>query len=118
MVKKDVEFLPDYPIRFDWEGIEALTEALNAPAFVDLDRVLHPKNVGPVQIRLILWAGMIHKHPELQKDDVKKLINQFVEENGMRELSTRINKALIASGLLGDAKQGADTGEVKEQLKS
>lgn len=119
MVKKDIEFLPDYPIRFDWGGLEALTEALNAPAFVDLDRVLNPKNVGPVQIKLMLWAGLIHRHPELKKEDVPKLIDKFLETNGMIELSARINKALIASGLLGEVgKPGADTGEVKEQSQS
>lgn len=118
MVKKEVEFIPNYPLRYNWNGIEALTIALDAPAFMDIDRVINPKNLGPVQIKLMLWAGLIHKYPDLQKEKVPELIDIFLETHCMKDLSLVISNALMASGLLGSNGTGADTGEVSKQLKN
>ena len=118
MVIKEVEFVSGYPLRFDWNGIESMTIALDTPAFTDIDRIISKGNFGPVSVRLILWAGLLHKHPDLKKEEVSKLIDAYLENHTLKDLSLTISKALIASGLLGTESTGADTGEVPEQSKT
>ena len=89
-----------------------MTEALGAPAFTDLEEVL--QKLGPKQIRLILWAGLLHKFPELSQKDVVGIINEYLEDHDIGELSEVVIKALAEASILGG---GSDQGEVKEKAK-
>lgn len=107
MVKKEVAFLPGYPLRYGWEGLEKLTSALNAEAFEDFEKIVN--KIGPKHIRIILWAGLIHKDPDISTNEVYNLIDTYLENHTMSDLSELIGKALAISGILG----GSDPGEEK-----
>ena len=89
-----------------------MTEALEAPAFTDLENAL--QKLGPKQIRMILWAGLLHKFPDLSQKDVIPIINEYMEDHDMGQLSEIVIKALTEASILGG---GSDQGEAKEKTK-
>lgn len=100
-----------YPLRLTWNSIEKMTEALGTPAFSQFDQAININNIGPVQLRIIIWAGLLPKYPELKQEDVSDLIDQYREKHGVSELYILVGNLLIEAGLLG--KKGSDKGEVK-----
>jgi hypothetical protein len=76
-----------------------MVEALEAPAFVDFDKII--KKLGPKQMRMILWAGLTHQIPDLKPSDVIPIINEFMETKTMADLSEIVIKALQEASILG-----------------
>lgn len=112
MVSKETQFVPEYPLRYEWNAFEALAEALNAHSFADFDNVLNSARVGFKEIRIVIWAGLLHKYPDMKKEDVAELINIYMENHVMSELSGLVGNALSDSEMF--KKKGVDTGEVPQ----
>ena len=110
MAKKEVEFFGDYKLRYGWQGLEALSTALDAPAFADFDKIIN--ELGPKQLRVILWAGLLHKYPDLKSDSQEMfgIMDNYLDTHDMESLGNVVGNALMASGILGDS--GEDKGEV------
>jgi len=114
MVSKEVKFYGDYTLRYGWGGLEALTDALDTPAFSDFDRII--SEIGPKHLRKILWAGLLHKFPNLTDQDMFQIMDGYLEGHSIAELSDVVGKALLASGIISAPQdyQGDDTGEVQD----
>ena len=118
MVTKEVPFFGDYTLRYGWKGLEAMAKALNTPAFTDFDRII--AEMGPEHLRKIVWAGLIHKYPNLTADATCELIDEFLDEHDVTELSDIVGQAMIASGIITPPSQpgeGGDMGESKSNHK-
>jgi hypothetical protein len=109
MVLKEIPFIGDYTLRYDWNGYEKMCEALGAETFGDFDLALG--KLGPKTLRLILWAGFLHKFPNLKKEEVSGIIDQFGESNSKADMFPIVMNALKEAGLIAD--RGNDTGEAK-----
>lgn len=99
MPLKTIHFFGEYKLRYDWEAFENMVEALEAPAFVDFDKII--KKLGPKQMRMIIWAGLLHQVPGLTPADVIPIINEFMQTKGMPELTEIVIKALQEASILG-----------------
>lgn len=103
-------FFGDYTLRYNWTAFEKMALALNAPAFSDFDRIM--AKLGPVEIRLIIWAGLLHKFPNIKKDDVSELIEEYLEEHEVPDLTELVMTALTEASVFS---RKSDTGETKAQ---
>lgn len=110
MVTKTVDFFGDYKLRYGWEGIEALTTALDAEAFSDFENIV--SKLGPKHLRIIVWAGLIDKYPSLQANskEMYTIMDDYLEGHDIAALSDIVGKALLASGIISSG-QGDDMGE-------
>jgi hypothetical protein len=119
---KEITFVEGYPLRLKWESIEKMVEALGIQSFSEFDRVINIRNIGPVQFRIILWAGLLYKYPEIKQEEVSDIIDKYRDSHGVTELYTLVGKLLIEAGLITPIekiKRGNDTGEEKtEPLQS
>ena len=89
-----------------------MVEALEAPAFIDFENII--KKLGPKQMRMILWAGLIHQIPGLQPAGVIPIINEFMETRSMADLTEIVIKALQEASILGSGGEAvADTPKEK-----
>lgn len=114
MPLKDITFFREYTIRYDWDAFEKVCEALNIESFMDFDIVL--RRLGPKQLRLMLWAGLIHKFPEMQPSEVGTIISEFMQENPLSEVTSIISKGLEEAGFI--STRGLDKGETKPNTKA
>jgi|SRR5665647_1024366 len=116
MATKEVEFFGDYNLRYGWQGLEALSSALDAPAFSDFDKILN--ELGPTHLRIILWAGLLHKYPSLGREspEMYGIMDEYLEGHSLEDLGNIVGKALMASGIIGQP-QGEDKGEVQATQK-
>lgn len=89
-----------------------MVEGLEAPAFVDFAAVM--EKLGPKQMRIILWAGLLHMLPDLKPKDMYPIINEYLEKHTMEELTNIVVKALQEASILSKG-GGNDQGEVKVQ---
>ena len=118
MVTRTVDFFGDYKLRYGWEGIEALTTALNAEAFSDFENIV--SKLGPKHLRIILWAGLIDKYPSLEPNskEMYRIMDEYLEDHDIANLSDVVGKALLASGIISSGQPGDDTGEAVQVPKS
>lgn len=112
MATKEIPFFGDYSLRYGWQGLEALSTALNAPSFSDFDKIIN--ELGPRHLRVILWAGLLHKYPSLGVDsrEMFTIMDGYLEEHSLEDLGNIVGQALMASGVI--AQQGEDKGEDTE----
>lgn len=127
LVKKEIAFFGDYTLRYGWKGLEALTTELNAPAFSDFDKII--QELGPKHLKVILWAGLLHKFPTLkpESNEMYELMDEYLDGHSIADLSEIVGQALIASGIISTENvEGAKEGNVemvpepkpRKQLKS
>jgi hypothetical protein len=90
-----------------------MVEGLEAPAFVDFAKVM--EQLGPKQMRIILWAGLLHMLPELTPKDMFPIINEYLEKRTLEDLTLVVIKALQEASILSKEGAGSDTGEAKAQ---
>lgn len=88
-----------------------MVEGLGAPAFVDFAKVM--EKLGPKQMRIIIWAGLLHMLPELTQKEVYAIIDEYLETHNLEDLSGVVIQGLQEASILGGS--GADRGEVKVQ---
>lgn len=88
-----------------------MVDGLEAPAFVDFAKVM--EQLGPKQMRIILWAGLLHMIPDMTPKDMFPLINEYLEKHTLEDLTLVVIKALQEASIL--SKEGSDTGEAKVQ---
>lgn len=110
MALKSIPFFKGLDLRFDWEAYEKMVEALEAPAFTDFSNVV--QKLGPKQMRIILWAGLLHAKPDLELKDTFAIINEYLEEKSMDDFAQVIITALQEASILGKG-GGSDPGEAK-----
>ena len=89
-----------------------MVEGLEAPAFIDFAAVM--EKLGPKQMRIILWAGLLHMLPELTPKDMFPIINEYLDKHSMEDLTTVVVKSLQEASILSKG-GGNDQGEVKVQ---
>lgn len=89
-----------------------MVEGLGAPAFVDFAAVM--EKLGPKQMRIILWAGLLHMLPALTPKDMYPIINEYLEKHSMEELTNVVVQGLQEASILSKS-GGNDQGEVKVQ---
>jgi hypothetical protein len=115
LVKKDIPFFGDYTLRYGWKGLEALTTELDAPAFSDFDKII--QELGPKHLKVILWAGLIHKFPTLkpESNEMYDIMDEYLDGHTISELSEIVGQALIASGIIStENAEGATEGNVEK----
>jgi hypothetical protein len=88
-----------------------MVEGLGAPAFVDFANVM--EKLGPKQMRIILWAGLLHMNPDLTPKDMYPIINDYLEKHSLEELTEIVVKALQEASILSKGVGGPDQGEEK-----
>lgn len=110
---KSLPFFGKYKLRYDWEAYEAMVEGLNAPAFVDFAKVI--ETLGPKQIRVILWAGLLHMMPELTPKETFKIIDEYLEKKTLKDLTEVVVRALQEASILAKDVGGTDPGEAGTQ---
>lgn len=113
MPLKEIPFFKEYTIRYDWDAFEKVCGALGIESFLDFDMVL--RKLGPKQLRLMLWAGLLHKFPDIQPSEVGAIISEFMQEKPLAELTTIISKGLEEAGFISTGK--SDKGETKPPAK-
>jgi hypothetical protein len=115
MATKEVKFFGDYNLRYGWQGLEALSTALDAPAFADFDKILN--ELGPAHLRIILWAGLLHKYPTMgvNSPEMFQVMDDYLEDHSLEDLGNVVGQALMASGIIGQ--QEADKGEEVQKPK-
>jgi hypothetical protein len=113
MPLKEIPFVGPYTIRYDWDAFEKICESLGIESFADFDIIL--RKLGPKQIRLMLWAGLLHKFPNLQPSEVGSIISDFMQEKQLPEITVLISNGLVEAGFI--SMQGADKGETKVNPK-
>lgn len=109
---KAIPFYGKYKLRYDWEAYENMVEALGAPAFADFAKVI--EKLGPKQIRMILWAGLLHMDPEITPKDVYPILNAYLEKNSLEDLTGIVVQALQEASIL-SKEMGDDLGEANEK---
>lgn len=110
---KTIPFFGKYKLRYDWEAYESMVEGLNAPAFADFSKVI--EELGPKQIRVILWAGLLHMLPELTPKETYPIINEYLEKHTLRDLTEVVIKGLQEASILSKELGGSDQGEAQNQ---
>lgn len=90
-----------------------MVEGLNAPAFVDFAKVI--EELGPKQIRIILWAGLLHMIPDITPKDTFKIIDEYLENHTLKDLTEVVIRALQEASILAKDVGGTDLGEEKSQ---
>ena len=90
-----------------------MVEGLEAPAFVDFAKVM--EKLGPKQMRIILWAGLLHMNPDLTPKDMYPIINDYLEKHSLEELTQVVIKALQEASILASEVGGSGQGEGKVQ---
>jgi hypothetical protein len=111
MPLKSIPFFGKYKLRYDWEAFEEMVEALETPAFSDFGKIV--SRMGPKTMRVMIWAGLLHDNPGLRQEDVKKIINEYMETHSLEDLTEVLMSALNESSLL-----GGDKGEAMTETKS
>lgn len=114
MTLKSLPFFKDLELRYDWEAYEKMVEALEAPAFTDFADVV--QKLGPKQMRIILWAGLLHMKPDMKLSDTFAIINEYIDANSMDKFAQVIITALQEASILGKG-GGTDPGEVKKKTR-
>jgi hypothetical protein len=111
---REVNFFGDYSLRFNWSAFEKMTSALGASSFSDFDKIM--TKLGPVEIRLIIWAGLQHKFPNIKKENVSDLIDEFMElnDNDMQALTELVMTALTEASVFSGR---TDKGENQKEIK-
>lgn len=89
-----------------------MVDGLDAPAFVDFAKVM--EKLGPKQIRIIIWAGLLHMMPDITPKDVFPIINEYLEKHSLEDLTNIVVKGLQQASILGSGLE-EDQGEVKVQ---
>jgi len=113
MVLKEIPFWNEYTLRYDWDSYEKLCEALGVESFADFDIVL--RRLGPKQLRILLWAGFLHKFPDMQPGEVGKIMSEFMDGKSIADITTPISEGLKAAGFI--AERGNDPGEQPPKIK-
>jgi len=98
MTLKEIPLIGEYALRYDWAGFEAMMEALEAPSFSDFDKGF--SKLGPRSVRMMVWAGLLHKFPLLKKEEVAGIITSYLENNSLESLTAVLNKALLEGNIL------------------
>ena len=75
-----------------------MVEGLGTPAFAELAQAM--ENLGPKQMRMILWAGLLHMYPDLTPKDMFPIINEYLEKHTFEDLATVVVKALQEASIL------------------
>jgi hypothetical protein len=122
MAAKSTDFLPDYPLRFNFSGVKFLCKELGIERVDDILEFVQTK-MKSTDIEKIIYAGLRGKHPELTLEDLTKeggLLDQFTDldgENGFGDIGEVALQSLFDSGILARAgpNQVADTGEGRTQ---
>ncbi|MCK9310672.1 MAG: hypothetical protein M0P26_00175 [Bacteroidales bacterium] len=91
-----------------------MVEGLGTPAFAELAQAM--ENLGPKQMRIILWAGLLHMAPELTPKDLYPIINEYLEKHTFEDLAAVVVKGLQEASILntGNSRK-PDQGEVGTQ---
>jgi hypothetical protein len=84
---------------------------LEAPAFADFSVII--QNLGPKQIRIILWAGLLHMCPDLTPQGTYAIINEYLEKHSLKQLTDVVIGGLQQASILANAEGGNDKGEAK-----
>jgi len=75
-----------------------MVEGLGTPAFAELAQAM--ENLGPKQMRIILWAGLLHMAPELTPKDLYPIINEYLEKHTFEDLAAVVVKGLQEASIL------------------
>lgn len=89
-----------------------MVEGLEAPAFVDFAKVM--EKLGPKQMRIIIWAGLLHMLPDITPKEVFPIINEYLESHSLEDLTNIVVKGLQQASILGKD-MGDDQGEAVAQ---
>lgn len=108
MVLKEVPFFGEYTLRYDWDAYEKICEELNIETFTQFNNALNM--MGPKKLRIMLWAGLLHKFPDLKPEEVSKIIDEYKENNPVGGIPEAVLKGLREAQIIGEIK-GVDTGE-------
>jgi len=93
-----IPFFKEYSLRYGWSGIEAMMEALGNPTFVEFDKIVARPTLKTV--RLVIWAGLIHDKPLLKKEDVPKILDEYLGENTFKSLVDVMTRALSEANII------------------
>lgn len=113
MPLKSLPFFGEYSLRFNWTAFERMAVALGTPSFADFDKIM--TRLGPVEIRTIVWAGLLHKYPKITSSEVAGIIDEYLDEHDIQELTEIVMNALTEASVFGNKK--ADKGETKPDRK-
>lgn len=96
-------------MRFDFNSIIDLEEYFGK----GISAIMTDEQIGFRVMRAMYWAGLKSYHRRLNIEQVGKWIQSEIDNGkGIEELFTPIEKALKASGILGDI-EDAEEGEEK-----
>ena len=98
MPLKSIPFFGDYSLRYGWSGIEAIMEVLGNPSFTEFDKIVTRPTLKTV--RLVIWAGLIHDKPLLKKEDVPKILDEYLSENTFQSLVGVMTRALEEANII------------------
>jgi hypothetical protein len=113
MVVREVEFFGDYTLRYNWNAFEKLAVALGAPAFSDFDKIM--AKLGPTEIRIIIWAGILHKFPNIKKEQVSDIIDEYMETSDINTLTDLVMTALTEASVFGRKSDKGETAGSKSK---
>ena len=93
-----IPFFKDYSLRYGWSGIEAIMDVLGNPSFTEFDKIIARMELKTV--RLVIWAGLIHDKPLLKKEDVPKILDEYLCENSFKSLVDVMTRALSEANII------------------
>jgi hypothetical protein len=97
-----------------------LCEELGLVSLDDLISFYTPENlkkIGLKQLRIMAWAGLYRQDKPLKKEEVGKIISQFLKGKTLGDLIETLVTAQVNSGILGDPNGDNTQGEAGGGLK-
>lgn len=84
----------EYPLRYDFNAICQIEELLEINVFQASAWEDFGEKLSARKILILLWAGIIHKHPEMTREDLGKEIDLGDAHHLVEKVTQALTEAL------------------------
>ncbi|MCU7526563.1 MAG: hypothetical protein HF308_18955 [Ignavibacteria bacterium] len=112
MVEKSTPFTGGHSLRYSWDNMELMCDALGLDTLQDFADFFKNQNFGLRHLKTMIWAGLQREDQPFAIRDVGPLIDEFFEDHDFNELLESVMSAITNSWV---GKQGEATGEPQKK---
>jgi hypothetical protein len=74
-------------------------------------------NLGPEQLQILVWAGLLHKFPRLTLAEAEAIIDEYTEEHGLEDLVNVVMRGIQEASVFGRSDKGETPATVEPQAE-
>lgn len=69
--------------------------------------------LGPVEMKILVWAGLLHKYPKLKQEEASDIIDEYMEDHTIEDLSNIVMDAIQNASVFGRPDKGENPPEAE-----